>query len=264
MPLELLKCPSCGASLPAEVVGAVVTCGYCGRAVRDARVTLPPPELGQTVISRPPGPMTGARGARGREGGPGSRFRRRVAGGTSGPPRVRVAIERGKAPITLPPGKVGGVFRRRAFEKDVERLQSFGWTDDEIIDLANRMLGTHDDLYYAPNIPEEKLGVAHATHASMGPDERVLVLFDDTLFGGSDDGFSISARGIFWKNLADDPQSVGWDEIVPAQVSYEDEDHRIGGLGEDLHLTHADAEVLAPRLHDLIVCLASLAQDEDE
>lgn len=262
MPLELLKCPNCGAAMPSAVLGAAVTCGYCGRVVRDAGGSMRPPrDVSQTVISRPPGPMTGARG---RDGGPGSRFRRRMAGGTSGPPRVRVATERGKAPITLPPGKVGGVFRRRAFERDVDREQSFGWTDEEIVDLARRSLGENGDLYYAPNIPQEKADVARATHEGIGADERVLVLFDDTLFGSADDGFAITARGIFWKNLMEDPQGVGWDEIDPGGVTYEEDEHRIGVAGEELHLTHADAEVLAPRLHDLIVCLASLAQDEDE
>lgn len=265
MPLDVAKCPQCGEVLPPEVLRGAAPCARCGQTARGGTLAPPPSDLSQTLISRPPGPMGGARGPRARDGGPGSRYRRRLAGGTSGPPRVRVAIERGKAPITLPPGKVGGVFRRRAFERDVEKLRSFAWTDEEIVELAGRMLGAHADLAFAPEISEARAAAVHATYAGrMTPDDRVLVVFSDTLFGAEDDGFALTARGIFWKNLAEEPDAAGWDQIDPSCVSYDETDQRISLADGDLHLTHADAEVIAPRLCDLIVCLASLAQDEAE
>lgn len=264
MALERSNCPHCGAPLGA-IMGGIETCASCGRPARVSLATQPPPQdLAQALIARPSVPPMGARGARPREGGPGSRFRHRLAGGTSGPPRVRVAIARGQAPITLPPGKVGGVFRRRAFEKDVDKLHSFGWTDDEIVDLARKTLGSNSDLHYAPEIPAAKLAVARGVHGDALGDERVLVFFDDPLFGGGDDGFVVTPRALLWKNLADDPQCLGWDEIDPSAVTYDDDEHRIGLHDAELRLTHADAEALAPRLHDLIVVLASLAQDEDQ
>lgn len=255
MPLEPQKCLNCGAL---RAVGGAA-CAVCGEARRG-----PDPGLAQAVIARPVVPPPGARGGRATPG-PGYRFRKRQGGGTSGPPRVRVAMGRGEAPITLPPGKVGGVFRRRAFERDVEKLHSFGWSDAEIVELAGRTLGSSDGLHFAPSIPSAKVATARAVHGdALGDDAQVLVLFRDTLFADADDGFSITARAFFWKNLGDEPLCLGWDEIDPEQVTYDDDEHRIGIMGDDLTLTSTDAEALAPRLHDLIVTLASLAQDEDD
>jgi hypothetical protein len=253
MSLGELRCPRCGGEATPSSRGERV-CARCA-----------PSGIEGTVIARPAAPLTGARGPRGRDGGTASRFRKRLAGGTSGPPRVRVAVGRGEAPITLPPGKVGGVFRRRAFERDVEKLQSFDWSDEAVVDLARRTLGPRQDLHFAPDIPEELLRAARAAHAeALLADERVLVLYDDSLFRSTDDGFLITARALFWKNLGDDPQCVVWDEVDPAQVTYDEETFAIGMADGDVALTHADTESVAPRLMDLIVCLATLAQDDGE
>lgn len=242
MPVDEWKCPSCGT----RAIGRE-RCARCGRLPADP------------VLSRPAPVLTGARG--GRAAGPGARFRRRHAGGTSGPPRVRVASERGKAPITLPPGKVGGVFRRRSVERDVDKLQTFAWTDDEIIDLARRMLGSFDALFLAPDIPGPTLAAWRVVHGEL-LDDRVLVLFDDTLFGGVGDGFAVTPRAFHWKNVGEAPRRAGWDEIDLQRLAYQDDTCALSIDDDELQLTHRDTEVLSPRLLELVACLAALAQDD--
>lgn len=241
------KCPQCGA----RTVG-VPRCGRCGRAA----------PIEDPVLVRPVPVVVGARGGRGAGVGPGAKFRRRHAGGTSGPPRVRVAAARDQAPITLPPGKVGGVFRRRSVERDVDKLQMFSWTDEEIIELARRSLGAFDALYLAPAIPPEILEAWRVAHGDL-LDDRVLVLFHDTLFGGQGDGFAITPRAFHWKNIGEDPRRIGWDEIDLQRVAYQDDTCALClDDDEELQLTHQDTEVLAPRLLELVACLAALAQDD--
>ncbi|MEZ4391178.1 MAG: hypothetical protein R3A48_08790 [Polyangiales bacterium] len=214
------------------------------------------------MLTRPPPQISGARGVR--PSGPGAKFRRRHAGGTSGPPRVRVAAERGKAPITLPPGKVGGVFRRRSVERDVDRLQTFEWTDEEIVELARRLLGSFDDLYLAPEIPEEKLEGFYRSRGELASEsDRVLVLFDDRLFGGVGDGFALTSQSFHWKNAGELPQRANWDEIDPAALAYQDDTCAVCLEDGEVQLAHKNTAVLAPRLLELIACLAALAQDDE-
>lgn len=177
---------------------------------------------------------------------------------------MRVAAARGTAPITLPPGKVGGVFRRRSVERDVDRLQTFEWTDEEIVDLARRTLGSFDELYFAPEIPDDKLEAFFRARATMEPQgDRLLVLFDDTLFGGVGDGFALTSQTFHWKNAGEPPQRADWDEIDPAAIAYQDDTCSLCLDDGEVQLTHRDTEVIAPRLLELIACLASLAQDDE-
>jgi hypothetical protein len=87
--------------------------------------------------------------------------------------------------------------------------------------LARRHLGEVDDVYYHPSIPEAKLANARRTHALHLPeDEPIVVLYDDTLFGGADDGFVLTPERLCWKNLVDAPAMLAWEEIEPEDVRH--------------------------------------------
>lgn len=94
------------------------------------------------------------------------------------------------------------------------------FTEAELVALARRRLGSQDSLYFHGSIPRGKLKAAHETHGdSIG---RVLVQYDDTLFGGADDGFVLTASALHWKNLTEDPQMLLWEDIDPSSVAPSD------------------------------------------
>lgn len=47
--------------------------------------------------------------------------------------------------------------------------------------------------------------------------------YDDTLFGGADDGFVFTVTALHWKNLTEDPTSLRWGDIDPAGVAGNEE-----------------------------------------
>jgi hypothetical protein len=86
--------------------------------------------------------------------------------------------------------------------------------------LARRLLGEVEDLHYHPAIPPQKLRRARAAHAARLPArEAVAVLYDDTLFGGAEEGFLLTANRLCYKNLSTGPASVAWVDLDPEGVS---------------------------------------------
>ena len=66
----------------------------------------------------------------------------------------------------------------------------------------------------APDIPAEKEANALAVHqAHLPSSERVLALYDDTLFGSAKDGFLITERRLCWKKIVMPPNFLLWEEL---------------------------------------------------
>lgn len=108
------------------------------------------------------------------------------------------------------------------------------FTEAELLDLARRRLGLHDSLYFDGNIPRAKLKAANDTHgAAIG---RVLVQYDDTLFGGADDGFVLTVNALHWKNLAEEPNALRWSDIDPGLVGATDDAVTLGQMKIDVVL----------------------------
>lgn len=87
--------------------------------------------------------------------------------------------------------------------------------------LVRRQLGEVEDLHYHPAIPAQKLRRARATHAArLPPGEAVAVLYDDTLFGGAEEGFLLTAHRLCYKNLSTGPASVAWVDLDPDRITH--------------------------------------------
>lgn len=70
------------------------------------------------------------------------------------------------------------------------------------------------NLYFAPNIPADKLANARAVHQTHLPaDERVIALCDDTLFGSGKEGFLVTDRRLCWKKVILPPNFLLWNEL---------------------------------------------------
>lgn len=328
MSLEVLKCPNCGAPMPADVVEAVVVCDYCGRSVanpaaiaagaaRPARApqtppAAPPPAKGpehaakvppqQAVMTPIAAPAQAAMApvdapvktaAKGNEAPSGKVFSKGDAAPGKTPAKadpsatggVKVAVK-GAAKAAVKGGDESGSVASKSAALwggakgaakgtikvalpdagDDEDDEDWEWTDENIVAYAQELMGSHDALFYAPKIPADKLKSARATHrASLERDEQVLVLFDDTVFGGADDGFIVTSERFAWKNIMESPKSFAWDEIDADEVDYSEEGLTV--MGEAVQISQADGSVMYPALGEFIYEMALEAaeyDDEDE
>ncbi len=91
---------------------------------------------------------------------------------------------------------------------------------EQIRSLALLHMGEDESVFYAPEIPPKKLHRVRKTHSiNLTPGEPVLVLFDDTVFGGAQEGFILTPQRLCWKNIVDRPQSVRWSALDPTTVT---------------------------------------------
>lgn len=126
-----------------------------------------------------------------------------------------------------------------------------------LLGLAREILGSvEDDLYFSPQIPASKERNARAVHAAwLDANEPVLVLYDDTLFGAGDDGFVLTAQRLHWRNILDEPRTLAWAELDPAQIGPGEDGLTVHG--QPLHLTLGDdASEFPARLVTLLQSLA--------
>ena len=115
-------------------------------------------------------------------------------------------------------------------------------TDDAVLSLLRRHFRGVDSMYFCPAIPGKKEIAARAVHARHLPsDERVLALFDDTVFGIGDDGFLVTSSRICWKNAGGRAQMLEWRHVDPDRM-YADKKQLVLGAGA-IELT-ADDSVL--------------------
>lgn len=148
-------------------------------------------------------------------------------------------------------------------EDEDEDEEEFEWSEEGIVEYAMEALGQHDSLFFDPKIPPAKLKAATGIHKrSLARDERVLVLFDDTVFGGADDGFIITTEQFAWKNIMEDPKHFAWDEIDPDEVEWTAEGLTV--MGEAVQVSQADGSVMYPALGEFIYEMASMAADLEE
>ncbi len=92
-------------------------------------------------------------------------------------------------------------------------------TDDAVLALLRQHFANIDGMYLCPTIPGKQEFAARSTHAAQLPScERVLALFDDTLFGLGDEGFVVTARRVCWKNRRGRPGVVAWQDCNPDQL----------------------------------------------
>jgi hypothetical protein len=106
-------------------------------------------------------------------------------------------------------------------------------TDEAVLALLRRHFAGVDSIYLCPNVPGKKEIMARAAHARHLPsDERVLALFDDTVFGSGDEGFLVTSRRLCWKNpgTTSRPQMIEWRELDP-DAMYADRRKLVVGLG---------------------------------
>jgi len=92
-------------------------------------------------------------------------------------------------------------------------------TDDAVLALLRQHFAGMDSLYLCPTIPGRKELAARAVHARHLPShERVLALYDDTIFGSGDEGFVVTAQRVCWKNSRGRAHMIEWQHIDPDRM----------------------------------------------
>ena len=93
----------------------------------------------------------------------------------------------------------------------------------QVLEFALKHLGKPSNVYYHPHIPNDKLRQALGSFGEpLGPDEHPLLVFDGTVFGGSDNGFLITERRICWRNIMEETESFTWAELKPEEIAVHD------------------------------------------
>lgn len=95
-------------------------------------------------------------------------------------------------------------------------------TDEAVLASLRGHFSGIDSMHLRPFIPGKKELAARSVHAHLLPsDERVLALFDDTLFGSGDEGFVVTSRRLCCKNPRGRAQMIEWANLDPEQMYVE-------------------------------------------
>lgn len=129
--------------------------------------------------------------------------------------------------------------------------------EDAVLGLCKQHLTGADNVFLHPAIPPKKEGNAREMHATHLPrEERVLALFDNTLFGAGDDGFVLTARRVCWRNVLFDPLTLEWQDIAPGQVTGSGQ--QLSVMGHEIQISMD--QTLGTRCHELFRALAKAAR----
>ena len=88
---------------------------------------------------------------------------------------------------------------------------------DAVIEEFQSRLGFRSYFYFAPSIPQAKAARAQRLH-ELPASERIVVLYEDTLFGGTHDGMVATRARVCFKPFRQRPWQREWREIDPVQV----------------------------------------------
>lgn len=100
-----------------------------------------------------------------------------------------------------------------------EEAARIAMTDEAVLSLLRQHFTGAESTSLCPSISGKRELGARAVHARHLPsDERVLMLYDDTVFGSGDDGFLVTSRRLCWKNAGDRPHMIEWQQVDPDRM----------------------------------------------
>ncbi|MGQ7248133.1 hypothetical protein ACUN9Y_12420 [Halomonas sp. V046] len=92
-------------------------------------------------------------------------------------------------------------------------------TDSWVSSLAKQELDIdHRAIYCAPSIPVKKISGALSSYGNWVDSEDVIVLIDDTAFGGAKEGVLITEEKIAMKAMMDSPRLFFWKNIQKISI----------------------------------------------
>lgn len=92
-------------------------------------------------------------------------------------------------------------------------------TDEAVLGLLRQHFTGLASMYLCPSIPGKKEIAARSVHARhLRSEERVLALFDDTVFGSGDEGFVVTSQRVCWKNVGGRAHMLEWHQVDPDRM----------------------------------------------
>jgi hypothetical protein len=91
----------------------------------------------------------------------------------------------------------------------------------EVIEALNQHLSASEKFHVWPKIPNHKLNGAKNSFLKLEEDELLLALCDTTVFkDNAKNGFALTTKRIYWKNLADQPKTLAYQDLIgPIEIT---------------------------------------------
>lgn len=147
-------------------------------------------------------------------------------------------------------------FLQRIISVNLPSPSTLSEEDDRIMNLAFSTLGKNRGVFYHPHIPRERLVGATKAYLPTGED-KVLVLYDDTMLGLGDNGFAITTESLSWMNLLSEPKQSFWGNLVWDEVTVTSSGVKLGEEGISIHRTEL-RELVAQFLNKMAASQRSL------
>ena len=114
---------------------------------------------------------------------------------------------------------LGEMLAHAAIDRMEEEAARIPMTDDAVLTHLRASFAGADSLYFCPTVPPKKEHGARRVHAGhLPPNEWILALYDDTVFGSGEDGFVVTSRRLCWKNVAERPHMIEWRHLDPERM----------------------------------------------
>ncbi|HSF30838.1 MAG TPA: zinc ribbon domain-containing protein [Candidatus Tectomicrobia bacterium] len=86
--------------------------------------------------------------------------------------------------------------------------------------ITKFLLEDGSGVFCKPNdFGQDKLAIAKSSYVNLSKGEKIICIYDSTVFGGAKEGVCFTDRGVYWKDLWQDPHSFTYDEISSIEVS---------------------------------------------
>ena len=110
-----------------------------------------------------------------------------------------------------------------------------------------------DYVYLFPEIPKPKLdGAASYLIGGRFRSKHVLVLYDNTFWGGAGDGFCLTRDSICWHNIGEPTKRVMYSDVYQVQINPGWISYTVQVNGENIDLNLGDSKRIARSLENVL------------
>lgn len=111
-----------------------------------------------------------------------------------------------------------------------------------------------DDLYYADSINAKRLRAAR-THFKIPANEKIWLVYDDTVFGSNKQGFAVCQSGLYWKNdwsVTTKRNFLSWQDFTARPISLENLEINLG-RGDRIGVAGAVSDEIRANIYALLL-----------
>jgi curved DNA-binding protein len=87
------------------------------------------------------------------------------------------------------------------------------------LEKCRPLRGISDRLWLKSEIPLQKVYAATKKYAPNAPVKAIMLLYDDTAFGGAKEGLLLTVDSIYWHNAAQEAEHCRYSDIKDLSIS---------------------------------------------